>query len=287
MREIMRKNPMLLIGSILLIAILLCVAFVPVISPYKWSDVDGTMRYTAPSAEHWYGTTRLGQDLFVNIWQGGRLSLALALFAVIPFAFIGTMLGLLSGSLSGKVDFIISQVMTFVHAFPLFPLLMILGIGLRQLEVSRLQILYIALFVYSVFSTPTLFKVIRVETIRIRAEEYMKATEILGIGRWSRLWRHVFPNLVSHVIVAALQFMAHILIIELLLYFIGVGLGSSQNQPTTPSWGNLIPNIRGENTFKEYYWTWFFPISTIALTTISLRLISEGLRIHFDPKTSE
>lgn len=287
MREITRKNPMLLIGSILLIVILLCVAFVPLISPYKWSDVDGTMRYTAPSAEHWYGTTRLGQDLFVNIWQGGRLSLALALFAVIPFVFIGTMLGLLSGSLSGKVDFIISQVMTFVHAFPLFPLLMILGIGLRQLEVSRLQILYIALFVYSVFSTPTLFKVIRVETIRIRSEEYMKATEILGIGRWSRLWRHVFPNLVSHVIVAALQFMAHILIIELLLYFIGVGLGSSQNQPTPPSWGNLIPNIRGENTFKEYYWTWFFPISTIALTTISLRLISEGLRIHFDPKSVE
>jgi ABC-type dipeptide/oligopeptide/nickel transport system permease subunit len=85
------------------------------------------------------------------------------------------------------------------------------------------------------------------------------------------------------VIIASMQFMAHILIVELLMYFIGIGYTTTPNQATPPSWGNLIPNIRGDNQFKEYYWTWFFPISTIALTTISLRLISEGLRIEFDP----
>lgn len=277
------KNPLLFIGSCLLILIVLCVVIIPLIWPYSWSTVDGSMRYTAPSADHWFGTTRLGQDLFVNIWQGGRLSLLLALFAVIPYAFVGTMLGLASGSLHHRVDFIISQFMTFIHAFPLLPMLMILGIGLRQLDISPEQTLYIAIFIYSVFSTPTLFKIIRAETKRINSEEYMKATNILGLGRWSKIWKHIFPNLVSHVIIASMQFMAHILIVELLMYFIGIGYTTTPNQATPPSWGNLIPNIRGDNQFKEYYWTWFFPISTIALTTISLRLISEGLRIEFDP----
>lgn len=281
------KNPLILIGFFLLLTIILSVLFIPMLSPYQWSDVDGTMRYQAPSSGHWFGTTRLGQDLFVNIWQGGRLSLTLALIGVIPYALMGTLLGILSGSGNKKVDFIVSQFMTFIHAFPLLPLLMILGIGLRQIEMDSLQILILAIFIYSVFSTPSLFRVIRAETMRIHSEEYMKATNILGLNQWAKIKNHIFPNLASYVIVSSLQFMAHILIIELLLFFIGVGYSTSANQSTPPSWGNLIPTIRGDNTFKEYYWTWFFPISTIALTTISLRILSEGLRIAFDPKAEK
>lgn len=278
------KNPLILVGLFLLLIIVFGVILIPMLSPYQWSDVDGTMKYQAPSSEHWFGTTRLGQDLFVNIWQGGRISLTLALIGVIPYTIIGTLLGILSGAGNQRVDFVVSQFMTFIHAFPLLPLIMILGIGLRQIEMEPFQILFLSVFIYSIFSTPSLFKVIRAETMRIHSEEYMKATNILGLNRWAKTKNHIFPNLASYVIVSSLQFMAHILIVELLLFFIGVGYSTSANQSRPPSWGNLIPNIRGDNAFKEYYWTWFFPISTIALTTVSLRLLSEGLRVAFDPK---
>lgn len=281
------KNPLILIGFSLLLVIILGVIFVPMISPYHWSDVDGTMLYQAPSSEHWFGTTRLGQDLFVNIWQGGRVSLALALMGVIPYTLIGTIFGILSGAGNMKVDFFVSQFMTFIHAFPLLPLIMILGIGLRKVEMDPLQILFLSVFIYSIFSTPSLYKVIRAETMRIHSEEYMNATNILGLNQWAKFKNHIFPNLVSYVIVSSLQFMAHILMVELLLFFIGVGYSSSANRSRPPSWGNLIPSIRGDNTFKEYYWTWFFPIGTIALTTVSLRLLSEGLRVAFDPKADK
>jgi peptide/nickel transport system permease protein len=282
-----KKNPLLKIGLLLFLVILLGVVFIPLLSPYHWTVSNALLSYKAPSLEHWFGTTQHGQDLFVTIWQGGRLSLTLALIGVIPYVFVGTFLGIISGLGHKRLDFLVSQFMTFIHAFPLLPLLLIFSIGLKSIDVDPLHILLIAIVIYSLFSTPQIYKVIRIETLRIGSEDYMKAADIMGISKKSKLIRHIFPNLAGFVVVAALQFMAHLLIIELLLFFIGIGRMNSRSGDHLPSWGNLIPNIRGDNMFREYTWTWLFPISTIVMTTISLRLISEGLRVAIDPKANQ
>lgn len=281
------KNPMILTGAVMLLIILMAVIFVPIVSPYKWSDLDGTMKFMPPSAQHWFGTTRIGQDLFVNICEGGRISLLLASVAVIPYTLFGTLFGLICGYGNKRVNFALSQFMTFVQALPLLPLIMMMGIFLSQLSFTIFQILLTSIVIYSFLSTPTLFKVVRAETMRIRSEDYLLAAEVSGVSRMAILFRHLFPNLRSHVIVSSIQFMAQILIVELMLSFIGIGFSGSINEAIQPTWGNLIPNISGPNAFKEYYWTWFFPIGIVAVTTISLKLLSEGLRVAFDPKAQE
>ncbi len=281
------KNPMILSGTFMILFILLAVIFVPIFSPYKWYDLDGTMKFQAPSAQHWFGTTRIGQDLFVNICEGGRISLLLASVAVIPYTVFGTLFGLLCGYGNKRVNFALSQFMTFVQALPLLPLIMMMGIFLRQLNFTTLQVLLTSVVIYSFLSTPTLFKVVRAETMRIRSEDYLLAAEVSGVSRGAILFKHLFPNLRSHVIVSSIQFMAQILIVELMLSFIGIGFSGNNNEAIQPTWGNLIPNISGPNAFKEYYWTWFYPIGIVAVTTISLRLLSEGLRVAFDPKAQE
>ncbi len=281
------KNPMILAGIIMLSVILLAVIFGPIISPYHWSDFDGTMKFKAPSAQHLFGTNRIGQDLLVNICEGGRLSLLLASVAVIPYTLFGTLFGLICGYGNRRVNFALSQFMTFVQALPLLPLIMMMGIFLRQLNFTTFQVLLTSIVTYSFLSTPTLFKVVRAETMRIRSEDYLLAAEVSGVSRSAILFKHLFPNLRSHVIVSSIQFMAQILIIELMLSFIGIGFSGNNNEAIQPTWGNLIPNISGPNAFKEYYWTWLYPIGIVAVTTISLRLLSEGLRVAFDPKAQE
>lgn len=281
------KNPMILSGTFMILIILLAVIFAPIVSPYKWYDLDGTMKFMPPSGQHWFGTTRIGQDLFVNICEGGRISLLLASVAVIPYTVFGTLFGLLCGYGNKRVNFALSQFMTFVQALPLLPLIMMMGIFLRQLNFTTLQVLLSSIVIYSFLSTPTLFKVVRAETMRIRSEDYLLAAEVSGVSRRAILFKHLFPNLRSHVIVSSIQFMAQILIVELMLSFIGIGFSGNNNEAIQPTWGNLIPNISGPNAFKEYYWTWLYPIGIVAVTTISLRLISEGLRVAFDPKAQE
>jgi peptide/nickel transport system permease protein len=278
------KNPMILAGIVILSIIFLAVIFGPIFSPYHWSDLDGTMKFKAPSAQHWLGTNRIGQDLLVNICEGGRISLLLASVAVIPYTLFGTLFGLVCGYGNSRLNFALSQFMTFIQALPLLPLIMMMGIFLSQLNFSVFQILLTSIVLYSFFSTPTLFKVVRAETMRIRSEDYLLAAEVSGVSRWAILFKHLFPNLRSHVIVSSIQFMAQILIIELMLSFIGIGFSGRINEAIQPTWGNLIPNIIGPNAFKEYYWTWLYPIGIVAVTTIGLRLLSEGLRVAFDPK---
>lgn len=278
---------MILFGTLMILIILMAVIFVPIVSPYKWYDLDGTLKFMPPSAQHWFGTTRIGQDLFVNICEGGRISLLLASVAVIPYTLFGTLFGLLCGYGNKRVNFALSQFMTFVQALPLLPLIMMMGIFLSQLNFTTLQVLLSSIVIYSFLSTPTLFKVVRAETMRIRSEDYLLAAEVSGVSRRAILFKHLFPNLRSHVIVSSIQFMAQILIVELMLSFIGIGFSGNNNEAIQPTWGNLIPNISGPNAFKEYYWTWLYPIGIVAVTTISLRLISEGLRVAFDPKAQE
>ena len=103
------KNPMILTGTFMILVILLAVIFVPYLSPYKWSDLDGTMKFKPPSAQHLFGTTRIGQDLFVNICEGGRISLLLASVAVIPYTVFGTLFGLICGYGNRRVNFALSD----------------------------------------------------------------------------------------------------------------------------------------------------------------------------------
>ena len=278
-----KKNHLLLFGLTVFTLIVLGTVVFPMVSPYTWNAIDSTQKFRAPSSTHFFGTTERGLDLFTCIWIGGRTSLFIAIIGTLPYTLIGSFTGIVGGYFGKKFDFVLSQIMTFIYAMPLLPLIMMLSFVLRNIGLNTPQVVYTSIIIYSLFSAPTLYKIIRVETIRINSEEYMKAAELIGIGSFRRIIKHLLPNLSGQIIVAMIQFMSQVLIFELILFFFGV----SFMPLSTTSWGSLIPNLSGPNTFKDYYWIWLFPILTVSVTTISLKFISEGLRIAYDPKVED
>ena len=143
------------------------------------------------------------------------------------------------------------------------------------------------MLIYGFLSSPILFKIIRNQVKQLQNSEFMQAADHLGISRTSRIFRHLLPNVFSHIVVAASIMMSQAILIELLLFFVGIGYTAGEYTPLRPTWGNLVPNIRGVNMFRRYYWLSLFPLLTIAFTTTSLKLIGEGLREALDPKYSK
>lgn len=278
------KNHLAILGLLIFLCILVGVVVIPETSPYTWNAVDGTQRYQPPSAQHWFGTMRNGNDLFVNIWFGGRESLVNASLATAFYIVVATFLGLWAGYFGGKVDFVLNHMMDFVHALPLVPILMVGAIGLTQREWEAPRILTLAMVTYGLMSTPILFKIIRTQVYSIKTQEYMQAAELLGVSKRAQVYRHVLPNVMSHVLVAISLMLSQAILIELMLYFIGIGYRGGEFSPMKPTWGNLIPNIRGFDAFKNYSWLTFFPILNIVMVTGSLKLLGEGLREALDPK---
>ena len=275
-----KKNPLFMIGIIVFTLIVLGTLIIPECTNEIWRHKDLTRDFEKPSAAHIYGTNEFGQDLFVGIWQGGRTSLLMAIIGIIPYTLIGSSMGIIAGFWGKRIGFFISQLMTFIYAMPLLPLIMMLGFVLYTSGLNESQMVYVTILIYSLFSSPTLFKVIKAETIRLNSEEFMKAATLSGISKIRMIFKHLLPNLTGQILVSAVQFTTQILILEMMLYFFGIAFKPLE----TPTWGSIIPNLDGPSTFREYYWLWLFPILTVAITTISLKFISEGLRIAFDPK---
>lgn len=282
-----RKNPLALAGLIILLIVVICVIVIPVLSPYTWNQVDGTKRYAPPSSENWFGTTRNGNDLFVNIWYGGRLTLIYASLTTLLYLITGTLTGLFSGFFGGKTDAIINSIMDFIHAIPLIPILITGGIILNYKGWDTSIVILSAMLAYGFFSSPILFKIVRNQVRQLQNFEFMQAAKHLGISRTSRIFRHLLPNVLSHIIVCASIMMSQAILIELLLFFTGIGFTAGEFNPLRPTWGNLVPNIRGANTFRKYYWISLYPLLTIIFTTMSFKLVGEGLREAIDPRHSK
>lgn len=280
-----RRDPMAMLGLILLVLILIGIVVIPELSPYRWNDVDGTAKYNPPSAEHWFGTLRTGNDLFTCIWYGGRSSMVYATVAASVYCLSGALLGLWAGYYGGWMDRLISSLMNFLHALPHIPVLMLVAFGMSLNNIAMTPILFTSVILYGFLSSPVLFQIIRMQTQSLMQLEYMQATRILGIGAHSRVYRHLLPNLISYVLVGFTQMMAQAILLELMLYFVGIGYYGDAFTPTRPTWGNLVPNIAGLDAFKDYAWITFFPILNILLVLSSLKLIAEGIRSAITAKT--
>lgn len=273
-----RFNAFLFIGIMILLIMILLSIIIPLINSNSWAETNGLLRFRAPSTNYPFGTTELGKDLFLGVWLGGRLSLMMISIAVLPYVILGTVFGIVAGSYGKKLDFIISQIMMFLYAIPSIPFIMLFGFVLNSFGLTNHQRVLTSMLFYSFLSVPLLFKVIRTETRKLQSLEFMNAARLLGISQVKQLKNHLLPNLIGHISVSTVHFMSQLLIIELVLYYFGVYISPIE----LPTWGSLIPNLQGPNTFKEYYWIWLFPILAVAVTSIGLKFVSEGLRIKLD-----
>ena len=273
------KNKVSVLAGFLLVTIILFTIFGPLLSPHKMNAINVVLRYKPPSLSNLLGTDRLGQDMMTRIMLGGRISLALAALSAIVTILFGTLVGALSGYYGKWVDKLLMRVTEFVYVLPLLPMIIAFS-AIFAFKYSDLTRMVVTMVIYGLLSFPTLARMVRGEILLLKETEFMKAAELLGISKKSQIYKHLLPNIIGVVVASSTTIIANAILLELTLSFVGMGF-----PPPTPTWGNLIPNIRGDNMVTSgYYWMWFYPVSFISLTIISINLLGEGLRDALDPK---
>ncbi len=272
-------NRLAVAASGIVIAFVLIAIFAPWLAPHDPYATDLFRRLQPPAwAEggDWayvLGCDALGRDILSRMIYGARVSIFIGATVVFVATTIGILAGLAAGYLRGWTDIVISRLVDILLAFPY----LIFAIGLMAMMGPGLQNIVIAL-VYKEWVIPC--RVVRGETLAASQIEYVEAARALGASPRHIMLREILPNILSPVIVVSTIRMAHVIILEASLSFLGIGV-----QPPTASWGSMVSD--GRAFILESWWVSTFPGIAILLLVLSINVASQGLRDAFDPRFAE
>ena len=266
-------NRLTIIGLIIVAVLVIVALGAPWIATYDVGETNLSMRYLAPSAQHWFGTDSTGRDIFSRVVFGARISLQVGVIVVSVSAIIGTILGAIAGYYGGWVDRIVSgYVFNVFLAFPglLLAIAMVafLGAGLNKLILALCIIGWVG---YA--------RLIRGQVLKVREYDFVQAARALGASDARILLIHILPNAIQPLIVQASLGMAGAVLSEAALSFLGLGV-----PPPAPSWGVMIEEARDLSTLQAAPHALIFPGIAIALTVLAFNFIGDGLREHLDPR---
>ena len=246
---------------------------------FRLFDARGTREIPAAAAatgdpvgsrRFWLGSDALGRDLGVRVAHGGRVSLAVAAAAVALSLALGLPFGLLAGLARGTADRVLLALVEAAQAFPRLFLLVALVAIVPPGAVTTIAILGLTGWM-------PVARLVRAETRRLRATDFVLAARAAGVGRVRLAARHLLPNVAAPVAVEASLAMGAAIVTESALSFLGLGVS-----PPTPSWGNLIAD--GRELAASAWWVPLFPGLALVATVIACSLIGEGLRDRLDPR---
>lgn len=268
----LKKNKMAMVSLYILIVLIAMCVLVPIFSSYSIETTDMQYRDKAPGGEHILGTDKIGRDMFVRLFYGGRISLGLALAVVTIECFIGVVLGSIAGFYGGLADVIIMRIAEIFMSFPyvMFCITVVAVFG------NSVQVL---IFTLAIISWPSIARIVRGQILTLREMEYMEACEALGISDARRIFKHLLPNILAYVIVYATLGMAGVILAETSLSFLGLGVS-----PPTPTWGNMIQEARNTLIIQQKWWYWIPPGICIFVAVMCFNILGDGMRDAIDPK---
>ncbi len=275
LRHIYRSRSAL-IGIVIVAGFLLAASFsgfVAVDDPYK---IDLTRKELSPSSEHPFGTDGLGRDIFSRVAYGARISLKVGILAMTISVVIGTFLGALAGYFGGMVDSLIMRITDIFLAMPAALLALAVMAVFENPSINKIFI------VLGFIGWTTIARLVRSRVMEIRNEEYVIAAVALGFNSARTLWRHVLPNAVAPIIVAATIGIAGNILTEAWLSFLGLGA-----EPHIPSWGRMITEGQSYLATASKPWIYVFPGLALFLTVIGFNMLGDGLRDILDPTLKE
>jgi peptide/nickel transport system permease protein len=262
-------------AATLLLLIVASAVLAPWLASYDPLAVDIQHRLVPPiwmdggTAKHPLGTDQIGRDLLARMLYGGRVSLIVGVTAVLISATIGVLTGLAAGYFGPRVDWLIMALVNVMLSFP-FVLLALAVIAVLGPSLVNMII------VLAVADWPLYVRVIRAETLSICERDFVTAGRALGMSHARIVFRQIFPNLVSVIVVIATLQVARVIILESFLSFLGLGV-----QPPTPAWGNMLGE--GRVYMLDSWWIATFPGLAIFVTTLAINLMGNALRDWLDP----
>ena len=267
------RNPRGRAGALVLLIVATAALVGPLALPDPLAQPDVLGAGRPPGWGHPFGTDQLSRDVLARVVAGGRISLGVALLAVTLSVTLGATVGVMAGYWGGAVDAALMRMVDGALAIPrLFILLLVLAVW-ERVPVPALVLLIGAT---GWFATSRL---VRGEVLRLREESYVRAAEALGARRRRIIFRHLLPNALGPLLVAATLGVGDVILLEAGLSFLGLGI-----QPPTPSWGGMILDSR--EVMISAPWIGIFPGLAIVITVLSVNLFGDALRNAVDPRSA-
>jgi peptide/nickel transport system permease protein len=267
------RNKLSVLGAVTVLLLIILSLFAPLIAPYDPTAIDVHNVLSPPSKEHPLGTDELGRDLLSRIIWGSRVSLKVGFIAVGIAITAGIIIGAISGFYGGLVDTILMRFVDIMLAFPTFFLILAV---ISILE----QSIFTIMVVIGLTNWMDVARLVRAEFLSLKEKDFVSAARAVGASDKRLIFRHILPNALSPVFVAATFGIAGAILIESGLSFLGLGV-----QPPEPSWGNIL--TAGKDNIEVAWWLSLYPGLAILITVLSYNLVGEGLRDALDPRLWE
>jgi peptide/nickel transport system permease protein len=267
----LRRHRLATVGLVTLALLVLACVLGPYLVPYSFDQTDLRTRLSPPSLRHPFGTDEVGRDALVRAMYGGRVSLAVGFLVAISSAVIGGVVGGICGYVGGWLDNLVMRVVDLSYALPRVVVLLVLSKLVGPGVVSVILILVL-------LEWTSVARLTRGMVLSVRQNIYVEAARSSGATGRQVLFRHIMPNALTPLIVAATLDAGTAIRAESTLSFLGLGI-----RPPDPSWGNLLANA--STYFFSAPWQVFFPGALIFLALMSFNLAGDGLRDALDPRT--
>lgn len=276
-----RRHRLAVVSSVVLLALILAVAFGPMLWQVQINDIDFSAQLQPPSWAHPLGTDDLGQDLLARMLYGGRISLAVGLAAMSVSVFVGTIVGAIAGISRGSVDAGLVWLTDLFLSLPQLPVLLLLIYLFRdtlkiyvgpELGIFLLIVVGIAAFRWMIVA-----RLVRAQFFALREKEFVEAARALGASTFRLVVRHILPNALGPVIVAGTIDVAAAIIAESTLSFLGLGF-----PPDIPTWGRILFDAK-DTIDVAPHWA-LFAGGAIFLAVLAINFIGDGLRDALDPR---
>jgi peptide/nickel transport system permease protein len=256
--------------------LVLTAIFAPILAPYSPIVTVLKERLLPPffvdggSTAHILGTDLLGRDIMSRVIYGTRVSLSVSLLVIFITSSIGTILGIISGYLGGRIDTILMRITDVTLAFPIILIALLLAVILEPS--FKTVVLGISIIGWAPYA-----RLIRGEALKLSQADFVAQARIIGSSSLRIMIKHIFPNVVNPLIVMATLMVGLVILLEASLSYLGAGI-----PPPTPSWGSMVSD--GRNLIETAWWISFFPGLTIGLVVLSGNFLGDWIRDKLDPK---
>ncbi|MBB6142210.1 peptide/nickel transport system permease protein [Silvibacterium bohemicum] len=268
----LRKQPLALVGILLLATFAILALFAPLLAPDNPATIDLTHRLSPPTAAHWFGTDELGRDILSRVIFGARLSLSISVSVVACSLSLGIVFGGIAGYYGGAID---TAINTFaMNAFMAMPGILLAIAFVAFLGPGMLNLI----LALSIGGWVGYARLVRAQVLAVREREFVESARALGASNLRIFVRHILPNIIQPLIVQSAIGMAGAVLAEATLSFLGLGV-----PPPTASWGSMLDEARS-HLFDAPHLV-LFPALAVMLCVLCFNFLGDALRDYLDPRT--
>ncbi len=242
-----------------------------------------------PSKEHLLGTDKSGMDVFVRLMYGGRISLFIGFIVVILETILGVILGGLAGYFGGKVDQIIMRIVDIFNCIPMLPILLIASAVLDSFtmvegltDIVTKNRIYFLMLIITIFGWSGCARIVRGQILSLREQEFIVATEVMGLPTWRKIFKHLIPNVMPQLIVNMTLGLGSVILYESTLSYLNLGV-----QVPRAAWGTMIATAKDPIVLSNYPFLWLPAGILIVIAVLGFNFVGDGLRDAMDPKSKK